>query len=67
MYDNTGDLSVLQSVGDGVAVYDEQVNWRLTSVQQDVWRLGYAEMFPTSYQWRAVFEAERGDYYAAAQ
>ena len=60
MTDYTGTLRVSQSLGDGVNVYDEQMMWYQTSVQQDEWRLGYAEMLPTGYSWRAVFEAERG-------
>jgi len=34
--------------------------WYQKSVKQNEWRLGYAEMLPTPYDWRAVFEAERG-------
>ena len=52
----SGTLRVMQSVGNEY----EQTSWYQTSVHQDEWRLGYAEMLQSPYDWTAVFEAERG-------
>ena len=58
--DHSGALRVSQSIGDSWNVLEERPRWYQASVQQDEWRLGYAEMLPTAYNWRVVFEAERG-------
>ena len=60
MLDHSGSLRVLQSVGEGTSHFGDHSTWKQISIQQDEWRLGYAEMYPTSYEWMAVFEATRG-------
>ena len=61
LHDYDGTLRVLQHIGDGTNQYGEELlPWYQNYVQEDGWRAGYAEMLPTAWQWRAVFEAERG-------
>ncbi|XP_076802493.1 MAM and LDL-receptor class A domain-containing protein 1-like [Clavelina lepadiformis] len=60
MSNYAGTLRVLQSVGNGTTYYSEVPSWSRDGDHGDLWRFGYAEMFASSLQWQAVFEAERG-------
>lgn len=60
-YQYDGTLRVLQHLGDGANQYGEEVAWYSNYINEDNWRVGHAEMLPSSLQWRAVFETEKGE------